>query len=150
MTHLCVSKLTMIGSDNGLALGRCQTIIWTNHGILLIWPLGTNFSEILIGIQTFSFKKMHLKMSSARWRPFCLGLNVLTVIHSLDTSEHWQKWKAIVKQYFASTVEPPGKARKVSLKLQNWVQAPFFTNHIYFTPNERPPLLKGHNLGWPL
>ena len=78
LTHLCVSKLTIISSDNGLAPGRRQTIIWTNDGILLIGPLGTNLSEILIGIQAFSFKKMHLKMSSAKWRPFCLGLNVLT------------------------------------------------------------------------
>ena len=78
MTHICVVKLTIIGSDNGLSPGRRQAIIWTNDGILLIGPLGTNFSEILIGIQTFSFKKMHLKMSSAKWRPFCLGLNVLT------------------------------------------------------------------------
>ena len=57
--------------------GRRQAIIWTNAGILLIGPLGTNFNEILIGIQTFSLKKMHLKMSSAKWGPFCLGLNVL-------------------------------------------------------------------------
>ena len=71
-----VFKLTIIGSDNGLLPGRRQAIIWTNTGILLIGPLGTNFIEILIGIQTFSFKKMHLKMSSAKWRPFCLGLNV--------------------------------------------------------------------------
>ena len=56
---------------------RRQAIIWTNAGMLLIGPLGTNFSEIIIGIQRFSFKKMHLNMSSARWRPFCLGLNVL-------------------------------------------------------------------------
>ena len=47
-------------------------------GDIIIGPLGTNFSEILIGIQTFSFKKMHLKMPSAKWRPFSLGLNVLT------------------------------------------------------------------------
>ena len=45
--------------------------------ILLIWPLRTNFGEILIEIYTFSFKKMHLKMSAAKWRPFCLSLNVL-------------------------------------------------------------------------
>ena len=77
VTHICVVKQTIIGSDNGLSPGRRQAIIWTNAGILLIGPLGTNFSEILIGIQTFSFKKMHLKMSSAKWRPFCLGLNVL-------------------------------------------------------------------------
>ena len=75
--HICGSKLTIIGSDNGLSPGRRQAIIWTIAGILLIEPLGTNFSENLIGIQTFSFKKMHLKISSAKWRPFCLGLNVL-------------------------------------------------------------------------
>ena len=77
MTHICVGKLTIIGSDNGLSPGRRQAIIWTNDGILLIGPLGTNFSEILIEIHTFSLKKMHLKMSSAKWRPFGLGLNVL-------------------------------------------------------------------------
>ena len=70
VTHLCVGKLTIIGSDNGLSPERCHAIIWTNAGILLIGPLGTNFSEILIGIQTFSFKKMHLNMPSAKWRPF--------------------------------------------------------------------------------
>ena len=76
-THICVSKLTIIGSDNGLSPGRRQTIIWTNVGILLIGPLGTNFKETTIKIHTFSFKKIHLKLSSAKWRPFCLGLNVL-------------------------------------------------------------------------
>ena len=70
VTHICVSKINSVGSDNGLSPGRRQAIIWTITGILLIGPLGTNFSEILIGIQTFSFKKMHLKMSSAKWRPF--------------------------------------------------------------------------------
>ena len=44
----------------------------------LIRPLGTNFSEIIIKIHMFSFKKMHLKLSSEKWRPFCLSLNVLT------------------------------------------------------------------------
>ena len=55
VTHICVSKLTIIGSDNGLSPGRRQAIIWTNDGILLIWALGTHFSEVLIEIQTFSF-----------------------------------------------------------------------------------------------
>ena len=79
VTHICISKLTGIGSDNGLSPGRRQGIIWTNAVILLIGPWGTNFSEILIGIQIFSFKKVYLKMWSAKWRPFCLGLNVLTL-----------------------------------------------------------------------
>ena len=41
--------------------------------ILLIGSLGTNFSEILIKICTFSFRKMLLKISSGK---FCLCLNV--------------------------------------------------------------------------
>ena len=78
VTHICVGKLTIIGSDNGLSPERRQAIIWTNAGILLIGPLGTNFSEILIEIQTFSLKKIRLKMSSAKCCSFRLGLNVLS------------------------------------------------------------------------
>ena len=55
---------TIIDSDNGLSPGRRQAIIWTNAGVLLIGPLEANFSEILIDIYTFSFKKILLKMSS--------------------------------------------------------------------------------------
>ena len=66
-----------IGSDNGLSPGRCQAIIWPNAGILLIGPFGTNLSEMLIEIQTFSIRKMHSKMPSAKWQPFCLGLGVI-------------------------------------------------------------------------
>ena len=84
VTHLCVSKLTSIASDNGLSPGRRQAIIWNNAGILLIGPLGTNFSEILIEILTFSFTKMRLKVSSAKRRPFCLGLN------ELNAASSWQ------------------------------------------------------------
>ena len=69
---------TIIGSGNGLSPGRHQTIIWTNAGILLIRILGTNLSEI----HTFSFKKMHLKLSSAKWRLFCLGL------YELNSTRH--------------------------------------------------------------
>ena len=77
VTHICVGNLTIIGPDNGLSPGRRQAIIWTNAGILWIGPWGTNFSEILIGIHTFSFKKFNFQMSSGKWRPSCLGLNVL-------------------------------------------------------------------------
>ena len=78
VTHICVGNLTITGSDNGLSPGRRQAIIWTNAGILLIGTLGTNFSEILIEILTFSFKNMRLKVSSGKWQAFCLGPNVLT------------------------------------------------------------------------
>ena len=87
VTHICVGRLTIIGSDNGLSPAQRQAIIWTNAGILLIGPLETNFSEILIGIQTFPFTKMHLKMASAKWRPFCLGLNMFKLsLDALDTT----------------------------------------------------------------
>ena len=89
--YICVGKLTIIGSDNGLSPERRQAIIWTNAGILLIGPLGTNFSEILIEIQTFSLKKMRLKVSSAKRRPFCLGLNVLRPISTQRTQYLWRK-----------------------------------------------------------
>ena len=89
VTHICVSKLTIIGADNGLWPGRRLPIIWTNIGMLSIEPLGTNLHEILIEIEAFSFKKMHLNMSSGKWWPFCLGLNVLIVMYDIlgfDTS----------------------------------------------------------------
>ena len=78
VTHICVSKLAIIVSDNGLSPGRRQAIIWTNAGILLNGTLGTNFGEILGEIHSFSFSEMHLKMSPAKWRLFGLGLNELT------------------------------------------------------------------------
>ena len=84
VSHICVSKLTIIESDNGLSPERRQAIIWTNAGILLIGPLGTNLNETSIEIHTYSFKKIHLKLSSGKWRPLFLGLNVFThTLHPL-------------------------------------------------------------------
>ena len=91
-THICVSKLTIIASDNALSPGRRQAIIWNNAGILSIGLLQTKFSEILIEILIFSFRKMCLKVSSAKWRPFRLGLNVLTgIIMNLMNNSNLQR-----------------------------------------------------------
>ena len=78
VTHICVSRLTITGSDNGLAPGRRQAIIWTNAGILLIGPLETNFSEISIEIKIFSLTNLRLKVLSAKVtailsRPQCVN-----------------------------------------------------------------------------
>ena len=72
---IIVSKPTIIGSDNGLS----TEFIWTNAGIVLIGRLRANCSENLIEIYTSSFKKMRLKMSSGKWQPYCLGINVLKI-----------------------------------------------------------------------
>ena len=60
------ASVTIIAPDNGLSPDWHQGIIWINAGVLLIGPLETNFSEVLIEMQTFSFKKMHFKVSSAK------------------------------------------------------------------------------------
>ena len=70
--RLLLKSNTVIGSHNGVLPG------WANAGILLMEPLGTNHSEMIMEIHTFSFKKMHLKIPSGKCRPFCLGLNVIT------------------------------------------------------------------------
>ena len=57
-----------------------QAINWTNAGILLNGLLGTNFREISIKILAFSFKKIRLKVSSAKWRLFYLGLKVSSTV----------------------------------------------------------------------
>ena len=101
VTHICVGKLTIIGSYNGLSPGRRQAIIWTNAGILLIGSWTTKPKEILIAIHIFSFKKMHLKMSSGKWQPCCLGLSALMLLgtgEGLNGSTHaslmtfWQSY----------------------------------------------------------
>ena len=99
VTHICVGNLNIIGSDNGLSPGRRQAIILNSAGILLIGPLGTNFSEILTRVQIFSFKKMHLKMASAKWRPFCPSLNVSsysgTALHS-SNPHLLHSWRSLI------------------------------------------------------
>ena len=73
--HICISKLTIIGSNNGLSPGRRQAIIWTNVGISSIGPLGTNFSEILIGnifIEGNAFEIVVWKMAAILSRPQCV------------------------------------------------------------------------------
>ena len=57
MTHICFSKLAIISSDNGLSSRQRQAFIWTDAGILLIWLLGTSFSEILIEKVIFHSRK---------------------------------------------------------------------------------------------
>ena len=98
VTHICVGNLTTIGSDNGLSPDRRQAIIWTNAGILSIGPLGINFSEIAIEIQAFSFRKMRLKSSSAKWRPSCLGLNVLKPTLQLMEQQIAHNWHSLYCQ----------------------------------------------------
>ena len=77
-THIPVGKLTTIGSDNSLSPERLQAIIWTSAGMLSIGPLGTNFSEILIG--TFQSGKCIWKCRLLNGVYF-VRLSVLSAFH---------------------------------------------------------------------
>ena len=68
VTHICVGKLIIIGSDNGLSPARRQAIIWTNAAILLIRPLGTN-----IFIQENAFENIVCEMAFILTRPQCVN-----------------------------------------------------------------------------
>ena len=107
VTHICIGNPTTIGPNNGLWPGWCQAILWTNAGVLLIEPFGTNFSEILIEINTFSFKKMHLK-TSGKWRAFCLGLNVLNKLMPWPWSTKTFQQPSSFFLYFFFKLQQPG------------------------------------------
>ena len=62
--YIWASRLTITDSDNSLFAGWRKAITWTNDRIFLIGALGINFGGILIWIQIFSIKKMHLKVSA--------------------------------------------------------------------------------------
>ena len=80
------AKHIIIASDNGLSPDQRQTTIRTNVAILSITHPGTDFSEFLFNVRKFPFMEMHLKMLSAKWRPFWLGLNALSMsVHHYHT-----------------------------------------------------------------
>ena len=85
MTHICVGKLATIASDNGLSPGRHQAIIWTNAGILLIWSLGTNFSEFKISIEENAFENIVCEMAAIVSRPQCV--NSIYTMKRLEVSK---------------------------------------------------------------
>ena len=77
VTHICVGNSTIIGSDNGLSPGRAPSHYLNQCWNIVNRTLGNKLQWNLNAIETFSFKEMHLKLSSAKWRPFCIGLSVL-------------------------------------------------------------------------
>ena len=83
MTHICVTSLGHHWFRKWLSPVLRQAIIWTIAGISLIGPFGPNFSEIWSEVHSLSCKTMLSKMSSAKCRLFCLGLNVLSVVTNM-------------------------------------------------------------------
>ena len=97
VAHICVSKLTIIGSYNGLSPGRRPAIIWTNTGILLIGPSRINFSEILIEMRIFSFienafENIVCKMLVISSRPQCVKTQSMQESSSLRSDPFPSAW----------------------------------------------------------
>ena len=71
----------ILGSGYGLLPDQHQAITWISPELWLSRPLGTNLGQIAIKIQIFLSTKIHINISmSAKWWPFCLSFNVLTVL----------------------------------------------------------------------
>ena len=71
--HICVRELGQYWFRWWLVAYSASSHYWNQCWVIVNWTLSTNFNEIWIEIQHFSFMKMHLKISSAKWRPFCPG-----------------------------------------------------------------------------
>ena len=96
--HICLSKFIIIDWDNSLLPVPCQAIIWNNAGIFSIQTLETKVNEILSKIQTFSLKKMHLKMLSEKWWPLwliveCSKIKNMDCTHKRHLISHTQWWE---------------------------------------------------------
>ena len=146
MTHICVSRVTIIGSDNGLSPGWRQAIIWTNAGILLTGPLGTNFSGIVIEVYIFLFKKCITKRPSAKCQPFwlCFIDDVTGAqIHflNLTVTSKWARWR-LKSPAFRLFTQPLVQAEIKDIKDPR--QWPLWGE---FTGDRRIPLTKGQSRG---
>ena len=102
-THICVSKMALIGSDNGLPPGRRQAIIWTNAGIYSIHTVGTNSSEIAssyIFVQENAPENIICEMGDIVSRPHCVNAHNYVCIESgssmlwwiLKSKNHRENW----------------------------------------------------------
>ena len=137
MTHVCISKLTINGSDNGLSPSWHQAIIWTNAETLLIGPLETNVSEILIKIYIFSLNKNALRMSSGNWKSPCFSLNVL-VLHEISCCT-----EAIYNNIFFVIIEI-----KLKSHFHVYPLLPMISLHILAHASKTHVSCDAHNLYW--
>ena len=80
--------MTIADVINKLRPVWCRAIIWTNNVLvfLLNWTLGNKFESKQYDFHTK--RSINLKMSSAKWQPFCISLNVLTLNFNME----WWQW----------------------------------------------------------
>ena len=120
------------GSNNGLLPVHCQGIIWNNADILSVRPLRTKFSEISVKSWVFPLKKIHLKVFSIKYQPFCHSLCVLIFCshhHGILFSVTWVHIFLVAKlvwRYHSSDITMSAQASQIPaspLFAQPFVQA---------------------------
>ena len=145
VTRICVSRLAIIGSINGLSPGRRQAIIWTSAGILLIAPLIRN-SHIFI--QENALKNAVCEMAAILFRPQCV--NILSNSegyrskhlreHRIE-SLHWSKWRGCVYDVHARSMRSETSKyeheQKQQIAILRWHVADIFGTGV--SPNSLRP-----------
>ena len=133
VTHICVSNLTVIGSENGLSPDRRQAIIWTNAVILIIGRLGTNFYEILSEIHTFSFIwKCRLKMALVLSRSQCVN-SICRMTMACVNGKKWTStwWSDFYKAIFVrSKIFNISRTKSQNLNVSRLVLLLFLCNSL--------------------
>ena len=81
MMRLCIVKPIRCWFIKCFFSSSAPSHFLTNAAKLLIGQLWTNLNEICVNKQMFPHKKINLKTSSAKWRPFCLSLNMLISLY---------------------------------------------------------------------
>ena len=104
VTHICVSKLTIIGSDNGLSPGRRQAIIWTNAGILLILKRNSG-----IFIQDNAFENVVCEIASILSRPQCVKTS-----HDIVSCTWYWHWHAEISSMHTQHLQLGGQCKPSS------------------------------------
>ena len=80
MICICVSKLTIVGSDKRLLAWTSPSHYLNQCWDIVNWTRRNKLQRNINKFHTFSSMKMHMKMLFGKWRPFCLGLNELTCL----------------------------------------------------------------------
>ena len=88
-----LSQVVVVTFANSSPPSATYILQWIEAALVEIMACRLN-QLILIKIQNFSFTKMHPKISSAKWRPFCPGGDELSIWDRKSTKtsrchHHW-------------------------------------------------------------
>ena len=140
LTHcpLASKNLVNLGAGNILSHVPRQAIIWSNAASLLIIPLGTNFSGILIKNIKIDIQENTVKMSAKR-QPFCKRANSTRTNSFTNDMTHLKSWH--------ENIEHRSNSGGYNLKIHSSTQTPELERTVCKIWNKQRFLTPGHQ-GW--